>query len=424
MSNITNEVIALRILLITHFFPPEQGAAQARLFGLAKYLVSIGHQVEVITGMPNYPDGIIQDAYRGRFLLTETIDGLVVHRVWHYVSPKKTRWRRIVEYLSLATTATLAGLVKGRKVSVIMASSPPLFIGIPAAIASLILRRSFVLDVRDLWPEMAILVGELRPNSLMAKFGSWLEHWLYRRANCITVVTPLKQQKIEAKHEAFKGKIFVAPNGFDQDFADAPFDSTLRQELGLHPDDFVVIYAGLIGLAQGTDMIIRAAARLKGDDHVKFVIVGGGPKREELVSMATNLNVSNITFIPPQPKSYVRSLLAVASVAVVPLKSATMQDSVPSKLYDYMACGCPVVLAAEGEAAALVRDSGGGLVVQPGDDAALCEALVCLRKDAATRSAMGERGRVFIRRRYSRQEAGRVLDMAMRYALQPNQTRR
>lgn len=397
----------MRILVLAHYYPPEMGGAAARLHGLSRWLAAYGHEVTVITCFPNYPTGRIDAAYRGKLRVREEMDGVQLLRTWVYASPVRSSARRLANYFSFVASATLAGWLARGPWDVVLGSSPPLFVGIAAWLIARVRRIPFVFDIRDIWPDVAVDAGEFAPDAPVTRLGRWLARFLYRRADRIVPVTELKRKRIAAQG-VLADKLAVVTNGVDLDRVpdDAP---DRRKELDLS-GRFVVLYAGLIGIAQGVEIAVEAAHRLTDDSRVHFLIVGEGVRRAAIEQEVSERGLTNVTMLPRQPREAMPALLATADVCLVPLSAAGIVDAVPSKLLEAWAHRRPVILAAQGESAKIVQEAGGGLVVAPGDGAALAEAVRRLADGPETSGAMAEAGRAYVEARYDRRDLARQME--------------
>jgi colanic acid biosynthesis glycosyl transferase WcaI len=403
-----------RILYLTQYFPPEVGATQTRAHEMARYLVGRGHHVTVVTEVPNHPSGIIPPAYRRKLYTREKMDGIDVIRVWVKASPEKSFRTRMLFYISYMVNAALAGagLARGRY-DVIVATSPPLFVGAAGLALSVLRRTSFVFEVRDLWPESAVALGELRHPRAIALAGK-LERMCYNRARRIVVVTRGIQQRLEER--GFGDKVVLIPNGANTDLfrPDPEAGSALRTELGL-TGKFLVLYAGIHGLAQGLATVLRAAQQLEDVPDAHFVFVGEGPKKAELLELKDRLGLTNVTMLPERPRHEMPAFLSAADVALVPLRKLELfEGAVPSKMFDAWACGCPVLLSIDGEARRVLEQAGGGLYVESENPAQMAQALARLENDRAGLRCAGEKARNFVEAHYARDRlAARLEEVLM-----------
>ena len=393
----------MRILYLSQYFPPEAGATQTRAYEMASNLVRMGHQVTMLTEFPNHPAGIIPPEYRGKLYERTTLDGIDVIRVWVKASPVKDFRSRMLFYLSFMLNAALAGLLLARgKYDLIYATSPPLFVGGSALALSFLRRTPLAFEVRDLWPESAVALGELSSRRAIA-WATRLEETCYRRARAIVVVTRGIRDRLQARGIPPEN-LHIIPNGANVDlFQFQPEGrARLRRDLGLE-GKFIAIYAGIHGIAQGLETIVEAARRLQSRQNIHFLMVGDGPKKAEISSLAARYNLPNFTLLPAQPSERIPAYLSAADIALVPLRDVDLFKGVlPSKIFDAWACERPVLLSVGGEARQMVETVGGGVFVPPEDARAVAETLLALQSDLENLQQMGRRGRDYTLRHYSR----------------------
>lgn len=400
----------MRILYLSQYFPPEVGATQTRAYEMATGLIRAGHQVTMLTEVPNHPEGIIRPEYRGRFWVRETLDGIDVIRVWVKTAPVKTMRTRLAFYLSYMLNGTLAGLVLARgRYDVIYATSPPLFVGGAALALSFLRRIPLVFEVRDLWPESAVALGELR-NPRFIRWATWLEERCYHRAQRVVVVTEgVRNRLIERGFPS--EKLTLIPNGANTDLFHPQPEAgrALRSEMGLG-DRFLVLYAGIHGIAQGLETVLQAARQLAGDPRIHFIFVGDGPCKADLLRLKRDTNLPNVTMLDAQPREAIPAYLSAADVALIPLRRLELfKGAVPSKMFDAWACGCPVVLSIDGESRQVLERAHAGVFVEPESAEAMAETIRALSTDSDRCRAYGRNGRRFVEAHYSRQAQARQL---------------
>jgi glycosyltransferase involved in cell wall biosynthesis len=409
----------MRILYISQYFPPEAGASQTRAHELARNLVLLGHQVTMLAEIPNHPSGIIPPEYKGRLFERGELDGIEVIRVWVKASPQKTYRNRLWFYSSFMITASLAGLLLARgHYDILYVDSPPLLAGGAGLAISRLRRIPLVFEVCDLWPESAVALGEISSARAIA-LATRLEEACYRHARKIVVVTVGIRERILARGVP-QEKLALVPNGANTDLFHFSLDARLRlrQELGLS-GKFVAVYAGLHGLAQGLETVVEAARILKDDLGIHFVLVGEGPRKPDLISLAQKYSLNNITFIPEQPRENVPEYLSCADVGLIPLKNIPLFDgALPSKLFDAWACERPVVMSVGGEARQVLESAGGGIYSPPEDAAEMAAAIRWMQGHPADREKMGANGRNYTVQNHSHPELAKnlagVLDQALR----------
>jgi glycosyltransferase involved in cell wall biosynthesis len=378
----------VRIGILTQYYPPEIGAPQARLSELAARLKEHGHEVIVLSAMPNYPRGRVYAGYGG-LSSREDQDGVDVVRSWIWPTLSTAVLPRTASYFSFVLSSLLVGTRRLPRLDVLITESPPLLLGLTGFALSRLKRARWVFNVSDLWPESAVVLGVLGSDSLSTRLAYSLEAFCYRRAWGVSCQSNEIRASIARRFPRVRTLSFF--NGVDtQRFGPAPGSSDLREELGSGSAP-LALYAGLFGIAQGLDQLLDAAERLKGED-LRIVLIGDGPEKTALVERAQRDGIDNVTFLSPRARDEMPDLLASADIAVVPLKGQ-IPGAVPSKLYEAMASGLPVVLVASGEPADIVRSAGAGIVVEPGDPESLAGALRHLARSPEERRQLGDAGR-------------------------------
>ncbi|MGQ0663074.1 MAG: glycosyltransferase family 4 protein [Pseudomonadota bacterium] len=361
-------------------FPPETNAAASRVFERACYWVRWGHEVSVITSAPNFPDGKIFPGYRNRWRQVEDMGGIRVVRMKTFMAPNEGVLARTLDFLSLMATGFAGGLVE-RRPDIVVATSPQLFVAVAGWGLAAVRRRPFVFELGDLWPASIAAVGALAPG-LALRLVEKLELFLYRRAACVVALTRAFKDDVVRRGIA-ADKIAVVINGVDLPrYAPRPRDQGLAAEWGL-TGKFVVGYVGTLGMAHGLANLLVAAARLAERQDLCFLLVGPGAERAGLMAEAVRRGLRNVVFAPPQPKETMPRVWSLCDVALVHLKdSAVFADVIPSKMFEAMAMGLPLLLASpRGEAAAIVEGEGAGLWVPAGDARALAGAARRLADD-------------------------------------------
>ena len=380
------------------------GAPSARTFEHARHWASLGHDVTVITGFPNHPTGVIHPEYRGQFVKRERVEGIDLLRAWVYVAANKGFTKRILNFLSFFFSSVALGSLLTRRPDVVVGTSPQFFCAVGAYFLSVIKRAPFVFEVRDIWPQSAVELGALK-NRLLIRLLEAIEDHLYRRAALIVVVAESTRSYLAGKGVPAE-KISVVPNGIDVKYlasAQAAPDK-LREELGLD-GKFIVSYIGTHGMSHALEVALKAAKKLETDPAIHFLFVGEGAEKENLKRLASELRLDNATFINAQPREHLLSFYGASDVSLVPLKRLPIFKKVlPSKLFELMGAGCPVICAVEGEAAALVRSALAGLCIEPENVDALVEAIIQLRGDRELRAEMSGNGRSFVKTRYLRSD--------------------
>jgi colanic acid biosynthesis glycosyl transferase WcaI len=400
----------MRILYLSQYFPPEVGATQTRAYEMARHLVLAGHQVTMLTEVPNHPSGVIPPEYRGKLYERADLEDIDVIRVWVKASSAKTFATRMAFYLTYMVNAALAGWILARgRYDVVYATSPPLFVGGAALALSCLRRIPLVFEVRDIWPESAVALGELT-NARAVRLAGKLEELCYNRARCVVVVTEGIRRRLAER--GYGPKVVLVPNGANTELfrPDAEAGAALRGELGL-ADRFVVLYAGIHGVAQGLETVLEAARRLQGEQDIHFLLVGEGPRKAELLALRDRLGLNNVTMLAERPRTEMPAFFSAADVALVPLRKLDLfQGALPSKMFDAWACACPVILSIDGEARQVLERAGGGLFVEPEDADQLARAVLELRDDPERLHDYGAQGRRFVETHYSRQQLAARLE--------------
>ena len=390
---------SLDILVVSQFFTPEMGAPAARFHDFGRLLVERGHRVTVVTGFPNSPSGRIPEAYRGRFRHREHIDGIEIRRGWLHASPRLSRVDKSLGFASYALSASGWAMLGGLRADVVVATSPPPTVGIPGLVASRRLHAPLVFDVRDIWPEAIAASGRLHSRPLIRALER-IERSLYRNAAAVTVVTEGKRERLLEKGVPDE-KLAVIPNGVDLSRfeGDVPPATELLREHGVDPKRFVVLYAGIMNPPQGLDVLLDAAALLRTGDageRVQFALVGDGSERRRLLARRDNEQLGGLVrFLPIQPREQIPALLTSAGAIAVTLRPRRDAHTVPSKLYESMASGRPVLVSADGAPSEILKESGAGLATPASDAEALAMSIRTLLDDPAHARTLGEQGRRF-----------------------------
>lgn len=390
----------MRILIITQWFNPEP-AFKGLTF--ARELKSLGHEVQVLTGFPNYPGGEVYPGYHIRPLLRETMEGISVIRVPLYPSHDKSGLRRMINYISFAFAAATFGLFAVKKVDVAYVYHPPATVGLVALVFKLFRRVPFVYDIQDLWPDTLNTTGMVNSKGLLKMVDKWCR-FVYKQASHITVLSP-GFKKALVKRGVPQDKIEVIKNWTEEEHIQSldSYREETSKELGLH-GYFNVIFAGTMGQAQALDVVLSAASILEEKlPKVQFVFVGGGVDVPRLKNKAQEMALKNVIFLPRRPVSEIGEVLALAEVLLVHLKDDPLfKITIPSKIQAYMAAGKPILIGVKGDAAALVEEAGAGVACLPEDPQSIAQSVEDLYNlDKEKLKEMGKRGRDFYERELS-----------------------
>jgi colanic acid biosynthesis glycosyl transferase WcaI len=384
----------LHILLLSQYFPPEAGSAAAKIAEMAHYLSGRGHQVSVVSQVPCYPAGVVYPGYEGSWFRRERQDGVRITRTWSYASPERGKFKpRLWNYATFMASA-LAGIFSGPRPDVMLVYSPPLLLGVTATLVSKAWGTPFVFWVNDLWPRAALHLGFMQEGSLY-QAASTLERLVYRQAARVFVYSHRMLEEVVAdggeRAKIENHPLWIDTEVFHPDPAGA---ARVRAQYGWG-EKFVILYGGNIGLAQGLDVLVESARRLRENRDIHFVMVGSGVEKENLAALARSYGLTNLEFIGHQPKDQVLAYFSAADLLFAHLKAAPHRvGTVPEKLLAYMACGRPVLMAAqEGAATDVVREYACGATIPPDDPEALAQAILALSNRRQEIDAMGLKGR-------------------------------
>jgi colanic acid biosynthesis glycosyl transferase WcaI len=384
----------LKVLYISHYFPPEVNAPAVRVSEMAQRWAESGADVTVLTCFPNHPSGIIPEEYRGLLRSREKRGGINVIRTYVYAAANKGFIKRVLNFISFMLSAIFLGTPVVGKPDIIIATSPQFFVAVAGYVISRLKGSKFVFEIRDLWPEEIVAVGALK-NKLAIKFLETIEMFLYRKADLIVAVA-------EGTIEILKGrgipasKMALVPNGVDIDLFGNSSGDSIRRELGVD-GNFVAGYIGTHGMAHRLGTVLEAANLLKNHKDITFLFVGDGAEKENLVNRAQEMGLSNVMFHPQIPRSRVADFYAACNVCLVPLRKAELfTKNIPSKIYEIMASSRPIIIATEGESRRLVELSGAGLGSRPEDPQGLAEKVLYLRDDSTLCREMGQCGYSFV----------------------------
>lgn len=406
----------MHILLIHQAFATDQEAGGTRHYELARYLVQQEHRVTIIASPVSYLTGQVLPSARGHWTVCEQIDGIDVLRTWTYAALHRSFFTRVLSFLSFMFSSFVGAMQVG-DVDIVWGTMPPIFQAVTAYLVARLKRVPFVFEVRDLWPDFAIETGVLH-NPLVIWASRRLERFLYHRADRLIVNSPgfiphlrrcgVPEERIDLIANGVEVSMF---NPDDQSEA-------VRQELGLE-DRFIALYAGAHGLANDLETVLLAAKRLEAYPDIVFVLVGDGKERPNLIRQAEELGLSNVRFAAAQPKARMPAFLAAADVCIAILKAIPMfTTTYPNKVFDYMAAGRPTVLAIDGAIREVIEAAGGGIFVQPGDPAALAEAVLRYYRDPDLCHRHGRSARSYVAAHFDR------WDQALKLEAVLQQTRR
>ncbi len=400
----------MKILYLSQYFPPEIGATQTRAYEMALNLVNSGHYVTVMTEIPNHPLGIVFDGYKKKFFMREYVDGIEVIRSWVYTNPVKNFSTRTLFYASYMVSSVINSMFLRKDYDLLFATSPPLFVGLAGLIISRIKKIPFVFEVRDLWPESAVTLGELR-NPYAISLSQAIARMLYRNSVKIVAVTKGIYSYLGASLKIPKEKLVLIPNGANVDlYKPAERHRELLRKVNIKDSDFVVLYAGLHGLIHGLESVIDAAYILK-DKGVSFLFIGDGVKKAEIMKRASLYSLTNVVFLSSISEKSLPLYVQSCDVGIATtIKNDFCKGTIPVKMFSYMACAKPVLLCADGEARDIINESKAGICVEPENPKAIADAILFLKENPALCKEMGSRGRKYVEKYYSRKELAKRLE--------------
>ncbi len=383
----------MKILFITQWFQPEPF-----LNGLpfARQLASRGHDVQVLTGFPNYPGGKVFDGYRIRIFQKEEMDGIPIIRVPLYPSHDRSSVRRILNYTSLALSATTIGTWLIKPVDVAYVCHPPATVYLPASVIRMVRRVPFLYNVQDLWPDALASSGMVRNKAAL-----WLAdrfcRYFYRSADRVIAQSPGIKREL-CRRGIPSDKIEIIYNWCDDtQIKVVDKDPVLARELGFE-NHFNILFAGGMGKGQALSAVLDAASILQNKcSQIQFVFIGAGIEVGYLKQKKENLGLNNVRFLDRRPPSEISAILSLADVFLVHLKDNLLHEiTIPSKTQAYMAAGKPILIGVKGDAADLVMQAKAGLKCEPENPQSIAEtALMFKNMSYSELAAMGENGRRF-----------------------------
>lgn len=365
----------MHILFLSDNFPPEVNAPASRTFEHCREWVSLGHQVTVITCAPNFPRGRVYEGYKNRLWNSENIDGIRVVRVWSYLAANEGFFKRTLDYMSYMMAAIFAAPFIS-KVDLIVGTSPQFFTVCAARIVSLYKRVPWIFELRDIWPESIRVVGAMEDSKLLDALEK-LELYLYRKANAIVTVTHSFKSTL-VRRGINASKIHVVTNGVDTSrFSPRVKDRELEAQYGL-AGKFVVGYIGTHGMAHALDTILDSAVMFKKTTTLEYVflLIGDGAEKERLLERQRSENIDNVVFIDSVAKNEVIRYWSLLDCSVIHLRKTELFETViPSKMFESMGMGVPILHGVAGESARIVESENIGLVFEPENSNDLCSKL-------------------------------------------------
>jgi glycosyltransferase involved in cell wall biosynthesis len=393
----------LKLLILTQYFPPEIGAPQNRLFELAIRLQKLGVDVTVLTAMPNYPQMEIYADYKGKKYVYEEIEGIKVHRSSIFVSKNKSIVNRLKNYFSFVISSRKIGNQKLGNFDFLMCESPPLFLGYSAMYLAKKKNAKLIFNVSDLWPESAEKLQVINNKQLLGMAYN-LEAKLYKKSVLVTGQTQGICKNINERFPAVK--TYWLPNGVDLSYynPEAIDAGDWRQKNEFNTNDFILLYAGIIGIAQGLEVILHAAKNFKAHSNIKFVLMGSGPEKEKLLQLKSELQLQNVFFLNAVSKTQMPHILKSVNAAIIPLKKLDLfLGAIPSKIFESLAMQLPILLGVGGEAKELFINTGKcGLYFEPENVNDLTKIITEITENKSLAIELGKNGRHFVNKNFNR----------------------
>jgi colanic acid biosynthesis glycosyl transferase WcaI len=383
------------ILFISRYYPPEIGVAGMCVSETATRLVKLGHQVTVLTTVPNYPTGIVPKEYHGHLIQSEVLDGVRIVRVWCYIAPNKGFFHRILAQFSFGLLAPFLGWNQVGHPDIIIVGSPPLFNVIAGRVLARLKHSPLIFMVADIWPESAVQLGVLR-NRMLIRLSEWLEWSTYQKASLVWAVTEGMRDSLIARGLSPE-HVFLLTNGVDCTKFRPLSKAQSRVELGWD-DRFTALYIGGHGIMHGLTTILDAAERILHREDIHIVLVGEGSEKSDLIAHAQRCRLKNVTFLDAQPHQRIPLLLAASDLSLVPVRNVPLfKGMLPIKMYETMACARAMVLAVDGEARRVAeQEARAAIAVEPENAEALASAILYLYEHPEIAEELGQHGRAYV----------------------------
>ncbi|MFS0864578.1 glycosyltransferase family 4 protein [Fredinandcohnia sp. 179-A 10B2 NHS] len=393
----------MKIVLLCHYFPPEIGAPSARLYEMARHWVELGNDVHVVTCFPNHPTGIIPDEYQGLKYKHEIMDGINVHRNYVYATPNKGFIKKTIGHISFMFSSVFISMRKIKNPDVVVTSSPTFFSIFSGYWYSLRKRVPFVLEVRDLWPAAMIELGVMK-RGFLTNILEKMEMFFYRKSKKLIMVTKSFKENVVSRGIESE-KVHVITNGVNQDmFYPKGKNSNLINKYDLE-NKFVISYVGAHGISQNLSSVLKVAECLQEYNDIQFLFVGEGAEKEKLKNITRDQKIKNVIFIDSQPKESIPEFYNTSDICLIPLKNIELfKTFIPSKMFEIMACGVPIVASVDGEAANILKESKGAEVVKPDNVNEIKDAILKLKNDKILYEKRKENGPTFVEQNFTRKK--------------------
>ena len=398
----------MKILFITQYFPPEIGAAPSRSFDLLQEISKKGHEIVVLSETPHYPSSTIVEKYKYSSFYKEDYYELKVIRTFVVVSKRKNFFQRFMLYSSFFVSSII-GAFHVHDVDLVIATSPPLTVGLAGWVVSKLKKCKFVLDIRDLWPDSALALGEIEKGFVFHVLKR-MELFLYDAADCITIAV-FGFRDYMKNIGISEAKIVDLPNGANIDVFYARKDEKHIRHRFAWEGKFLILFSGNHGLAQGLEYLLEVADSMKELKELLFIFIGDGIVKEKIKQLKKKMNLEQVIFLDKQQRELMPFFISSMDVCLVPLiKHNLFLNALPSKMFEYMACEKPVIVSIDGEARNLIETSGTGLFVEPEDVPAMKSAILKLYHDRQLCREMGQKGREWVSHHFSRKEIAEAFE--------------
>ncbi len=402
----------MKILYVSQHYPPEMGALAGRAAELSRHWALLGHRASVLTGFPNHPTGVVIAEYRDKFkrlFYREQVDGVDVVRTWLLPYPNRRPIERVLNYGSFCLSASVRGAFLERP-DIVVGTSPPLPIAIAGYNVARLKRVPYIFEVRDLWPESLEGVGLGAEHSRIYKVVASIVRFLYKHSDHVVVVTPAFKEYLNSVWGVPMEKMSIVMNGVETErFAPASRQSEILREFGISEGRFVASYIGTIGMAHGLETVLQVAQLLqRTSPDIVLLLVGEGGNREDLVRNSRERQLTNVIFTGQQPREKIPAIINSSDVCLALLKNQEVFKTViPTKMLEFMSCGRPVVLGVGGQAEKILGDADAGISVEPGNPAAIAEAIRTMYAQPELRARCGRNGRGYVLAKMSREQTAR-----------------
>lgn len=397
----------MNILFLSHYFPPEVNAPASRAYEHCKEWVRLGHKVTVITSAPNHPKGKVYAGYKNKLYQKEMVDGIEVIRIWTYLSANEGFGKRALNYFSYFISVVVLSIFMLSRKDIVLSTSPQFFNGLAGYPVSKILKAVWVLEIRDLWPESILAVGAMKNKKIISILYA-IEKFMYKKADYIIPVTDAFNTYISKIIYPYR-KTCVINNAVNNDFfnpksVDIEALTEFKQYYALE-NKFVISYVGTHGMAHGLKTLLNAAKVLRNRKDIIFLLIGDGAEKNALKKVKKELSLDNVLMLPQLPKDKMPMVLGASDISIVHLKrDKAFEKVIPSKLFESMAMGKPVILGVKGEAAKIINQSRSGVCIEPENHLQMANAILALKRDVAGYRKMSNAGMNYVRCNYDRRK--------------------